>query len=260
MIDQRRVIRMESAMTPLDSVLALMAEAHQFPTLDDFARSKAGAADIRGPLDRIVDRALAQRPKPRHARRASAQASEAVLISDCAFLYYLWVQVEEAADDFVQRAILIALLSQERLNRLIEDGNAGTFSAEHLAIRRASVIDPTQALMTSVRVEAEARDAISGWYFEHKLRLCPATDAAWHELLARVDCFAWLIPMAGGRALEVAPSDEAPAVAESDRPDDNDPMQHRAAQLVSAARLASFEYLGRADDARALVRDLLRSP
>ncbi len=257
----RRVAKIEGALPPVDAVLHWLAEAQQFPSITDHARSIADLPVEAAPLSVIGARVVAAvraelKGQPREdVERAALRAQGDAVFLFCLVMILNTRALEVARFEGVCTSAAIFLMGAllgGPPDPPTVDGDAR--ERRDAWIQWRSMVDQ---LTADVRVETEARASLERRYLGGHDVLFPdvATDWAKHiELVARLDGFAERIASA---------DPETPARRRAGAREARASLETRvgalASQLADDARVKAYEILGERERAVRIMERRLRS-
>jgi hypothetical protein len=242
----RRVAKIEAALQPREAVLAWLAEAQQFPTIEGLARSIADQPVEAAPLSVISARVVgavreARKGQPREDVERAARRAE----GDAVFLFCLVLILNVQAHETARVEGLRATATFYWMGALLGGPHGPSVSDTDARERRdawrlwRSVVD---RLTTDVRVETEARTSLERRYLAgHDVLFADsATDWAGHvEFVERL----------AGLAQILAPGE--PAKTGRRKPDRSGPgdsfdarVEALATRLADDARVRAYEIVG----------------
>jgi hypothetical protein len=273
MTAERRLAKLEGALSPKAATLLWLAEAHQFGSLPAYVAWLIDQPISVAPLERVPMQARAAalealRGQPREAVREAANRA----IRDAVFLVELVLKVNVAAEQATQllslryaalfwemRAISAeAQLEAPGLSRGTRGGRDARWTAWRVAV--ASVIDYLYAV-------EETRAHLERRYLESTSTLFPDLAAGWlrrREAVERLAGLGDVVPVTTAR-VEGARHHRGPS---SRRPEIDlrrlraaalDRAPEEASSLVDAARGAALDALGDTDGASMISERRLRA-
>jgi hypothetical protein len=257
---QRRLDKLEGALSPREAVLLWMAEAHQYPTLAAYMDVLKDAPITKYPMMRLPERvaqavrAARKGEKPEVVKRAERQA-----VREVAFLFYLQLQVNTrlGAD---WRALGFQLAS-------VASTLAGLFHAEEPSDADLSEIREQAAKMIREFLQWDvAIRKIGDRYYAGTSPLFPGHAeqlADWIEIAEQVvtlfhdhvDWLRWLrTERPKGRKRKLPPLAVAPIDLEELKAAITPAGVELARHMVVMAQAEAAEFLGETRQALALVR------
>ncbi len=273
MTAERRLAKLESALSPRAATLLWLAEAHKFRSLPAYVEWLIDQPISAAPLERVPEQARAAavevlRGQPREAVREASRGA----VRDAIFLVELVLRLNSVAEETVRieglrSAVFFwemrALSAEAVLAR--RNRSCANRSASSLAERWQAWCAATTALLTGIYAAEEARLLLERRYLDGHPALFPDAAADWERLRESVKRLARLgdalRPLMEGRR-------RAPRSAEMGHPDlDRDALRSGAraqapavaARLVDEARAATLETLGDTAGATSLVAGRLRA-
>ena len=246
----RRLAKLEGALSPREAVLAWLVEAQQFPSLEDHARSIAELPVEAAPLSVIGERVEASvrasmKGQPGDVVRDAVRRA----IGDGVFLFTLVMHITVEALEFTRleglRATAVffwmgSILGGPRMDDL-PPAEAKTYKRE-LAGAWGLWRPAVDRLRLDVRIENEARAALERRFFAgHDVFFTDARQA-WDE---HVDVVERVVRLAD----VFAPQDNPPSEGRGSSATEQGAsievrVAERAARLADDARVRAFELLG----------------
>ncbi len=257
----RRLAKLEGALAPRDAVLHWLAEAQQFPSIADHARTIAVGPVDAAPLSVIGARVVAAvRADMRGQRREDVERAAYRAQGDAVFLFCLVIvlngrAVEVARFDSVCAAAAIFLMGA-LLGGPFELATAdGDAQERRNAWRQWRTI--ADRVTTNAQVETEARASLERRYLGGRDVLFPDVAADWAkhvELVEQIDGLAAILASAGASkpARNKTASNRASASFEA-------LMAALASQLADDARVKAYEILGDRERAVGIMERRLRA-
>jgi hypothetical protein len=273
MTAERRLAKLEGALSPLASTLLWLAEAQQFGSLPAYVAWLVDQPISAAPLERVPAQARAgaleaMRGQPREAVRDAAHRA----VRDAVFLVELVLRLNSMADETIRiESLRYAALFWEmraigaegelaRRGRSRSDRSGSSFADRWQAWCSATV-----AFLTGIHAAEEARVLLEGRYLDGHPALFPEAIEDWVRLQESAERLASLV---GPLPLLPAVRRRAPRSAEIEPGDLNlDAVRFAArtqaptaaARLVDEARAATLAAVGDADGATAMVARRLRA-
>jgi hypothetical protein len=257
----RRVAKVEGSLQPREAVLAWLADAQQFPTLEAQARSIADQPVEAAPLSVISARVVAASRETLQGRpRDELERAVRRAVGDAVFLFSLVMVLNLRAFEVSKVEGLRATATFWWMAALFGGPHEPPASEADARERRdawrlwRSVVD---RLMTELRVEAAARTSLERRYL------------AGHDVLFADAATAWagyveFVEHLGGRAEILAPGE--PAKAGRRKPEGSGPgdsldaqAEALAGRLADDARVKAYEILGERERAVAIMERRLWS-
>jgi hypothetical protein len=271
---ERRLAKLEGALSPKAATLLWLTEAHQFGSLPAYVDWLIDQPISAAPLERVPAQARAaaveaMRGQPLEvAREAGHQATR-----DATFLVELVLRLNSAATEtirieelryaalFWEMRAISAEAQLARRNRSRADRSASSLVERWHAWCTASA-----ALLTGLYAAQEARALLERRYLDSHPALFPDAIADWERLRESAERLASLggdlRPLTGGRR-------RAPRSAEIEPPDlgldalgaaARTTAPAVAARLVEEARAAALDILGDTEGATSIAARRLREP
>jgi hypothetical protein len=255
-----RVARLEGSLHPREAVLAWLAEAQQFPTIEAQARSIAEQPVEAAPLSVIgarvtsaVHEAMKGRPRD-EVERAVRRA-----VGDAVFLLCLVVVLNVEAYDVSKVEGLRGAGTFWWMGALLGGPDEPPLSEEDARERRdawrlwRSVVE---RLSLDVRVEDEARTSLKARYLGGHEALFPDAAAAWSRHVELVERLGSLAETFG--SAEEAPSSRPSARPGSDGGSFEDRVEALAGRLADDGRVRAYAILGDRERAVRIMEQRLR--
>jgi hypothetical protein len=273
MTAERRLAKLEGALSPKAATLLWLAEAHQFGSLPAYATWLIDQPISAAPLERVPTQARAGtvealRGQPREVVREAVHH----VVRDAIFGVELVLRVNSVAQETIgieglRYAVLFwemrALSAEAELARRSRS-RAGR-SAAILVERWQEWCSATSALLTGIYANEEARAHLERRYLDGHAALFPDTAADWERLRERAEPLASLsgaLPprpvghRRAARSAEIAPPgldlDALRASARTQAP-------AVASRLVDEARTATLDVLGDTEGATSIMARRLRA-
>jgi hypothetical protein len=272
MTAERRLARLEGALSPKAATLLWLAEAHQFRSLPAYVEWLIDQRISAAPLERVPEQARAgaleaMRGQPREVVREAAHQA----VRDAVFLVELVLKLNSVAEEAIRiEGLRYAALSWE-MRATSAEAELARRTRPRAARSAASLVErwqawraATAAFLTGIYAAEEARKLLERRYLDRLPALFPDAIADWERLRVSVERLAGLggglPPLVEGRRRahrsasveRSAPDlDALRARARSEVPD-------LAARLVDQARAATLDILGDAEGATSLVGRRLR--
>ena len=264
MTAQRRLARLEGALSPKGATLLWLAEAQQFPTLSAYVGWLIDQPEEAAPLWRVPEQAeTAIRAVMRGQPREAVQGAVRQTIRDAVFLVELVIRLNLAAEEAIRieglrYAALFwemrALTAEAELEGGADGPGARRPVARRAAAWRAAVAD----WLMSLSVADEARLLLERRYLDGHGVLFPALARDWDSL--RETCMRLaaladaLLALGDGRSRTRSPQNLS-----SRRSAIGSRAQAQAACLADTAREAALDLLGDTERAVAIAERRLRS-
>lgn len=244
----RRLARLEGALAPREAVLAWLAEAQQFPSLTDHARSIAALPVEAAPLSVIGERVeTSVRASMKGQPPEAVQDAVRRAIGDGVFLFTLVLQINGETLEIAKLEGLRAsavffwmgtLLGGPRADDL-PTAEAKAYHrelADAWALWRAAV----DRLSRDVRIEQQARASLQQRYFGGHDVFFADIRQAWVEHVDLVERLASLrvsLSQAGGTTTKQRSRSEGRGAADAR-------VRERISRLADDARVRAYEILG----------------
>ncbi len=246
----RRLAKLEQALSPIEAVLAWLAEAQQYPSIEAQARAIAAR-----PVDEAPLSVIGQRIEASVRASLKGQPSEVVSekvrrgVGDGAFLFCLVLQINSQACELARVEGLRAAGVFYWMGCLLCGPPEADLPPLELAAYREDLAacwarwrSVVHLMSIDVLVESEARTQLEKRYFGGRDVFFPDTAEAWSSYVDLVHRIAGLA--------EMMARPEKPRTRRRG-PDASDPMTsldervaHRAQILADDARVRTFEIMG----------------
>jgi hypothetical protein len=219
----RRLARIDEALTPTQLVLRWLVEAHTYGDLVPYVNSLLAQDPPVAPLDRLAREAVhGARTAMRGKRPELADAAVRSALRETIFRFELVMRINVVAHELLDREELIAALFASQLALLLS-GGAGKRRPDESHQRRLELCRRLSLLrVDELLASRKARSIVEARYLDGQTALFP-------ELAARFDSqlrTSQEIAAAAWRAAELDGVEPAP-------PEDPDALQVRAGQLVA---------------------------
>lgn len=272
MTAERRLAKLEGALSPKAATLLWLAEAHQFGSLSAYVEWLIDQPISAAPLARVPAQARAavleaMRGQPREAVREAAHGA----VRDAIFLVELVVRLNSVAEEAIRiegvryaaffwemRAITAeAALARRNRSRADRQGSS-------LVERWQAWCEGSTGLLTVIYAAEEARLLLERRYLDGHPAVFPDATADWERLRERAEGLASLSdgpPLPVGRrrvprSAEIKPPDLG---LDALRPGARAQAPALAARLIEEARAATLDVLGDTDGATSMVARRLRA-
>ena len=273
MTTERRLAKLESALSPKAAALLWLAEAHQFGSLPAYVAWLVDQPISVAPIERVPVQARAavieaMRGQPREAVREAAHQA----VRDAIFLVELILKLNVAAEETIR-------IEGLRYAELFWKMRAITAEAE-LARRSRSRADRSPAglmerwqewctaavaLLTGIYVAEEARLLLERRYLDGHAALFPDAIADWEQLRENAERLAsqasGLPPLPVGRRRAPRSAEIAPPGLDPDalRASARTQAPAIASRLVDDARTGALDVLGDTEGATSMMARRLRA-
>lgn len=264
MTAERRLARLEGALSPRAATLLWLTDAHQFPTLSAYVGWLIDQPPEAAPFWRVPEQAetavrAAMRGEPREAvRQAMRQA-----VRDAVFLVELAIRLNLAAEEAIRIEGLRYAAFFWEMRALaaeteLEIGSRGPQSRRTVARRWAAWRDAVIGWLTNLAATDEARLLLERRYLDGRSVLFPDLGRDWEtlretgaQLAGLGDALSALRDARSRSRGQQNPSPRRAAVASR--------AEERAVCLADTARAAALDLLGETDRAVAIAERRLRS-
>lgn len=246
MTTKRRVAALEASLPPLDAVLHVVAEAHEFASIDAYARSVADAPVEAAPMSRLAAQTEASvRSATKGRPREEVDAAVRRAVGDAIFRYVLFLRINAAALEMADREGLRASATFYWMGCLLGGPREGDLEPDEWAAHKEETAGSWQlwrgvvaSLLVLVMVEEDAREELEARYLGGRSGLLADSQADWDRFADLVDSL-WSLSenLVPGRHVEES------AEADAERLYD-DRVAERVQWLADDARVSTFERLG----------------
>ena len=188
MTAQRRLARLEGALSPKGATLLWLAEAHQFPTLPAYVAWLIDQPQEAAPLWRVPEQAetavrAAMRGEPREAVRQAVRQT----VRDAVFLVELVIRMNLAAEETtrlegLRYAALFWEMRALTAEAELETGGGGPQSRGTIARRWAAWLAAVTGWLTGLSAAEEARLLLERRYLDGRGVLFPDLGRDWEML------------------------------------------------------------------------------
>jgi hypothetical protein len=251
----KRLEPIERALTAREAVLVWLDEAHQFPSLDAYARSTADLASGEMPLSLMLARVEAG-TRAGHAGEESSEQQKSVRIAvhDAVFLYMLVIELETAAERFafdhtIRLRFATYILGDAELSLAEMEGRRDAELVSVWAGAERQSRELLAFLVEQAEVDLAARRMLVDRYLDGRSPLFPDTERACDLLERELDIARTCLRFGGPAG---APSADAPSI--------EDRAREQARDRLDAARVAAYDYLGDRSAALEITRARLLRP
>jgi hypothetical protein len=269
MIAERRLAKLEGALSPKAATLLWLAEAHEFGSLPAYVDWLIGQPISAAPLERVPEQAraaavVALRGQPREAVREAAHQA----VRDALFGVELVLRLNSAAEETIrieglQYAALFWEMRAISAEVQVESGAPSRRTSAGHTARWSAWRATLASLIRDVYATEEARAHLERRYLDGTPTLLPDLAADWEALRGRAERLGDLGDVVnvtagrvdGSRHRRVRPQidlRQLRAAARKSAPEE-------AASLVDAARAAALDALGDADGAAAIAERWMRT-
>jgi hypothetical protein len=236
---ERRLARLESALTPTELVLRWLDEAHGHDSFVAYSRAIYALGPGALPLDRLVrDARSCAEASNRHGPREKRDETIRAAIRQTVFLFHLVLQSIVLAEAALERETLMCTALSAHLGLVMaDDGDAGhsifRSRAEGLTALRGAAV----ARASDLRALETARERVEARYLGGHPALFPATVRSWTGQRERTDAIAEItVRLAEFEGLPPLPADD-PEVFEAR-------VSELVADHVEPARVKALDELG----------------
>jgi hypothetical protein len=236
---ERRLVALESALSPTELVLRWLAEAHQYDDFDAYSHAIFALGPGALPLDRLVREARdAAEAGARGASRELRDEAVRSAIRRIVFLFHLVLRTIEVAQAALDREALVCAALSAHLGLVMADeGRAWHSVFPNRAAGLTALRDGAVARSAELRALEAARARVETRYLDGHPTLFPAIVRTWTGQRERTDTLAKItVRLAELEGLAPMPAD------------DPDTFEARVAELmadhVEPARIKALDELG----------------
>ena len=209
---ERRLSRLEGSTTASDAVLMWLAEAHQYPSLADYVRSRLDRPAADHPRERIYHLVCAPFQRGSGLRQATLneEAARKALL-DATFLYHLVLEINDAAEYEIADWSSTFRALQRELEALVANPLSTQAAARRHSPARASEVDANwvswakdrERALVEIRASRSARTQLERTWLAGRGALFPDLAGRCEQACYGADLFAephiWIPPAVQGR-------------------------------------------------------------
>lgn len=249
----RRVAALESSMGPRDIAFHVIAEAREFATLEDYARSIIDVPIEAAPMSRIGTQTEAHvRSSMRGAPPEKVEPAIRRALGDAVFRYLLFLRLNTSALEITEREGLRASAVFYWMGCLLGGPREADLQPADWAahqVEQSECWQSWRAILASLLVvslvEEEAREQLEARYLGGQPAMLSGVRDDWDRFADQVDRL-WSI------AERMGASADKPTI-ESDESVWDERVSERARHLADDARIATFDRLGESSGALAIL-------
>lgn len=247
---ERRLARLEGALSPHAATLVWLEEAHRFPTLSAYVGWLLDQPEEAAPFWRVPEQAeTAVRQAMRGAPREAIQRAARQAVRDAIFLVELVIRLNFAAEEGIRfEGLRYAALFWERralaAEAELETGSEGPQGRRTIARRRAAWREAVSGWLTNLYAAEEARLLLERCYLDGRSVLFPDLGRDWDALRETAERLA-------------APGDSLTVLRDRASRRRGQPVLNLGALRTAARARVAAEAAYLADTARAAALDLL---
>ena len=224
MTAQRRLAKIEEALSPTQLVLRWLAEAHAYGDIDSYVASLLDQEPPVAPLDRLAREAVrGARTGLRGKRPEAVDAAVRSALRETLFRFELVMRINVTAHELLDRQQLLDALFAAQLALLAsEDGKTSRADATYL--ERFALVRRVVAMRAVELAASEAaRGIVEGRFLDGHRALFPDVAAAWDEQVKSTEVIA-------DTAVRLSELDGVPPAV----PPDPEALSRRTTDLVAA--------------------------
>jgi hypothetical protein len=273
MTAERRLVKLEGALSPKAATLLWLVEAQQFRSLPAYVNWLLEQPISAAPLERVPAQARAGavealRGQPREVAREAAHQA----VRDAIFLVELVLKLNVAAEEAIELVGLRHAALFWEMRAIAAEAELARRSRSRAGRSAPSLVDRWQAwrtaiatLLTEIYAAEEARMLLERRCLDGHLALFPDATADWERLRERVERLASLDdvlrPLIEGRRPALRSAEIKPTSPDLDalRSGARAQASALAARLVEEAQAATLGVLGDTDGASAMAARRLRA-
>jgi hypothetical protein len=188
MITERRLAKLEGALSPKASTLLWLEEAHEFPTLPAYIDWLIDQPASAAPLYRVPEAAEAGvRAALRGEKRDAVARSARQAVRDAVFLVKLVIRLNSVAEETIRieglrYAALFWEMRAVAAEAELETGTEGPRGRRAIARRWEAWRDAVSGWLTNLYAAEEARRLLERRYLDGRSVLYPDLGRYWHTL------------------------------------------------------------------------------
>jgi hypothetical protein len=249
---ERRLARLETALTPTQLVLRWLDEAHAFGDLESYVRWQLAEPSVEGPLDRLAHEAVSgARASLRGKRPEIVDAAVRTALRETVFRFDLVMRILVTSHELLDREGLIDAALSAHLALLTTEGRATRRRDATYLERFATLRGLLTFRVTELRAAQEARSVVETRYLVGHTALFPDAVTAWDEQLRSTETLADL-------ACRLAVLDAVPPAEPADPDAVSARVTELVADLVEPAKTTALEKLGEGEQAQRTATAWLR--
>jgi hypothetical protein len=249
---ERRLARLESALTPTELVLRWLDEAHAFGDLESYVRGQLAEPSFEGPLDRLArEAATGARASLRGKRPEVVDAAIRSVLRETVFRFDLVMRILVTTHDLLEREGLIDAALSAHIALLTTEGRAtrrrDTTYLERFARLRCLLL----FRVAELRAAQDARALVEQRYLAGHTALFPDAVKAWDEQVRNTETIADI-------GCRLADLDGVPPAKAADPDAVSARITELVADLVEPAKTTALEKLGEGERAQSIATAWLR--
>jgi hypothetical protein len=220
---ERRLVALETSLTPTQLVLRWLDEAHSFGDLESYVRSQLAEPSAEGPLDRLAHEAVSGvRASLRGKRPEIVDAAVRTALRETVFRFDLVMRILVTTHELLEREALIEAALSAHLALLTTEGRAQRRRDATYPQRFATLRGLLLFRVAELRAAQEARAIVEERYLAGHTALFPDTVTACNAQLTNTERLSDL-------ACRLAEIDGVPPA----EPPDPDAVSAHVAELVA---------------------------
>jgi len=250
---ERRLARLESALTPTELVLRWLDEAHAFGDLESYVRGQLAEPSFEGPLDRLAREATSgARTSLRGKRPEVIDAAVRTALRETVFRFDLVMRILVTTHDLLEREGLIEAALSAHIALLTTEGRASRRRDATYMERFAMLRGLLLFRVAQLKAAQEARGVVEARYLAGHTALFPDAVKAWDEQLRNTETLADV-------ACRLAALDGVPPAEPADPEAASARVTGLIADLVEPAKTTALEKLGEGEQALGIGTAWLRA-
>jgi hypothetical protein len=188
---ERRLVALETSLSPTQLVLRWLNEAHAFGDLESYVRWQLAEPSFEGPLDRLAHEAAnGARASLRGKRPEIVDAAIRSALRETVFRFDLVMRILVTTHELLEREGLIEAALSAHLALLTSEGRAARRRDATYPERFATLRGLLLFRMAELRAAQEARAIVEARYLAGHTALFPDAVKAWDEQLRSTETIA----------------------------------------------------------------------
>jgi hypothetical protein len=249
---ERRLARLETALTPTQLVLRWLDEAHAFGDLESYVRSQLAESSVEGPLDRLArEAATGARTSLRGKRPEIIDAAISSALRETVFRFDLVMRILVTTHEFLEREGLIEAALSAHVALLTSEGRERRRRDATYPERFATLRGLLLFRVAELGAAQEARSVVETRYLGGHTALFPDAVQAWDAQLTSTQTIADV-------ACRLAVLDAVPPAEPADPDAVSARVTELVADLVEPAKTTALEKLGEGERAQSIATAWLR--
>jgi hypothetical protein len=246
MTAERRLVKVETSLSPTQLVLRWLDEAHAFGDLESYTRSLFAGPVLDGPLDRLARQAeRVARMSGIGMRPEVVNKTVRTALRETFFRFELVMRINVVAHDLLDREVLIDAALAANLGVLSSASPKAREADITYLARFAERRDLLELRVRELRAEQEARTLVEERYLAGHTALFPDAVTAWDAQCLRTETLADV-------AVRLAELDGVPPAQPVESGDTSGRAIELVADLVEPAKATALHELGESRQAIAI--------